>query len=89
MSDPEAEFDAMWELFAEAADEKYEGGVEKYGYAWHDADPEYLCRRMEEEFYEFRQAVEHYQDPEAAAEELGDFVNFALMYLIRFNMEEE
>lgn len=67
----------------EKSEEKFHKGKEKYGDAWLDVEPEYLCRRMEEELYEFRQAVEHYRDDEEAIEELADMMNFGLMYLIR------
>jgi len=62
--------------------DKMQKGRRKYGTSWHSADPDYLLRRMEEEFYEFRQAVEHDRDKEEALEELADMVNFGLMYAV-------
>lgn len=63
--------------------------AEKYGNSWtHQHEPEYYLRRAEEEFYEFRQAVEHDRDLEAAMEELADVCNFALMYAIRSYADE-
>lgn len=61
--------------------QKFKRGQVKYGNQWMDADPEYLIRRMEEEFYEFRQAVEHDRDEEGSLEELADIVNFGAMFL--------
>lgn len=62
---------------------KFNSARERYGDSWVNLDdPTYLLRRMEEEFYEFRQAVEHYEDPEMAFEELADIINFALMYIV-------
>lgn len=67
----------------EEMERKFERGREKYGDAWLEADPVYLRERMEEEMYEFRQSVEHYQDADEAVIEMADFVNFGLMYLVR------
>ena len=61
---------------------KWQQGQEKYGDAWLDADPWYCLDRMEEEFYEYRQAVVHHQDSEAALAELADLVNYGLMFAV-------
>lgn len=61
---------------------KYDAGKQKYGDSWLDSEPYYHLDRMEEEFYEFRQAVLHDRDPEAAIEELADVVNYGLMFAI-------
>lgn len=63
------------------ATEKFEDKKGQRGNYWKHEEPEYHLRRMEEEFYEFRQAVEHYNSPEDALEELADILNFALFYL--------
>lgn len=70
-------------MLEDMSDEKFESGKEKYGDAWEDTDPEYLYRRFEEEQMEFRQAVEHYRDQREAMKEMGDMVNFGIMYLIK------
>ena len=71
-----------YHLFASrSAHEKWERGKGDYGDAWKDCDPEYMIRRMEEELYEFRQAVEHNRDEQEALEEIGDIINFGLMFL--------
>lgn len=61
--------------------EKWDQGRVKYGDTWVDSHPDYHIRRMEEEFYEFRQAVEHDRHEGAALEELADIVNYGLMFL--------
>lgn len=66
------------------ADTKFISSKDKYGDSWQNCEPEYLYKRMEEEFYEFRQAVEHDQDKMKALQELADLNNFAIMYLIRY-----
>jgi NTP pyrophosphatase (non-canonical NTP hydrolase) len=68
---------------------KFQDGREKYGDSWQHRDPEYLIRRMEEEFYEFRQAAEHDRSETAALEELADMVNFGLMFLIQQDTDQE
>lgn len=88
MTDPEALLEAHRASVGEESARKMEAGREKYGDAWLDEDPEYLLRRMEEEFMEFRQAVEHDKDVDAAIEEMGDIENFGLMYLVRAQMED-
>lgn len=70
------------DLLRKAMEDKHEQGREKYGDSWTDAHPDYHLRRMEEEFMEFRQAVEHYRDEDQAIEELADVVNYALMYVV-------
>ena len=60
---------------------------DEYGDSWRGASPEYLYWRFEEEFYEFRQAVESGADRDEAIEELADIVNFGLMFLERVRAE--
>lgn len=88
MTDPRKMVNRHRDSVVDASVEKMLSGQEKYGDAWLDVEPEYLLRRMEEEYYEFRQAVEHDQDVEAAIGEMADVLNFGLMYLIRAQEEQ-
>ena len=65
-----------------SADVKYDKGKREYGDSWLDADPWYCLDRMEEEFFEFRQAVIHHQDPDSAIEEMADMLNYGLMFAV-------
>lgn len=57
---------------------------ERYGDSWAWAhEPEYYLRRAQEEFMEFRQAVEHDRDKQQAISELADVLNYSTMYLLR------
>lgn len=76
-----SEIETYQDDVAHLSKRKFEEGRKKYGDSWTDAEPEYLIRRMEEEFYEFRQAVEHDRDEDGALEEVADMVNFGLMFL--------
>lgn len=82
--------DALMALLTETKEEalrKFDKNKSKYGDSWQEVEPKYLLRRMEEEFYEFRQEVEHNGTVEGAIEELADLNNFALMFLIRAYQE--
>lgn len=85
---PEAVFQLIWSRAIREGSANFEAGKEKYGDSWEDTNPEYLWRRFEEERLEFRQEVEHYQCAEDAIGEMGDFMNFAVMYLTRVIFEE-
>lgn len=78
---PDDLFAVYSEQLPEAMDEKMRVGRQRHGDSWLDIEPQYAFRRMEEEFYEFRQAVEHDRDEMGAIEELADMVNFGLMFL--------
>lgn len=81
MTEQEALFSFYRDELPTEMREKMSIGEHKYGNSWIHGEPDYFYRRMEEELYEFRQAVEHDQDYDKAIEELADIVNFALMYL--------
>lgn len=69
------------EQLPEAIEEKMAVGERRWGASWEDSHPDYMIRRMEEEFYEFRQQLEHKNGEIAAVEEMADMVNYGLMAL--------
>lgn len=90
MASMSARFETFRDDVLRWSSRKMDKGRRKYGDSWVDASPEYLLRRMEEEFYEFRQAVEHDKDKQKAMEELADIVNFGIMYaVVKFVEYEE
>jgi len=80
-TDRNSEIETYQDDVAHLSKKKFRDSRAKYGDSWTNAEPEYLLRRMEEEFYEFRQAVEHDRDEVEALEEVADIVNFGLMFL--------
>ena len=74
--------DRLADRLPDSMEEKNKQGRMKYGDSWVESHPDHPLRRMEEEFMEFRQAVEHYNDEEMAVEELADIVNYGLMFLV-------
>lgn len=80
--DAESMLEDCSEELPELIEKKRTLGYQKYSDMWTDASSYYLYRRMQEELYEFRQAVEHDQDKDEAMKELADVVNFGLMFLV-------
>lgn len=86
---PEDLFDAYSDVLPKMMKAKMEAGRQKYGDSWVECGPKYMIRRMEEEFYEFRQAVEHDRDDAGAIKELADVVNFGLMFLSHMEADDD